>query len=58
VPPSSTTRVEFAVTVPATTPPGEFWAQPKICAYGHITYSEPVRIHILADHTRPGDRSH
>ena len=46
--PSSTTRVEFAVTVPATTPPGEFWAQPKICAYGHVTYSEPVRIHIRA----------
>jgi alpha-mannosidase len=46
VPPGSTTRVEFPVTVPATTPPGEFWAQPKICAYGHITYSEPIRIRL------------
>jgi len=46
MPPGSTTRVEFPITVPATTPPGEFWAQPKICAYGHITYSEPIRFHI------------
>jgi uncharacterized membrane protein len=46
MPPSSTTHVEFPVTVPATAPPGEFWVQPKICAYGHITYSEPIRVHI------------
>jgi alpha-mannosidase len=46
IPPSSTARVEFPITVPATIPPGEFWVQPKICAYGHITYSEPIRVHI------------
>lgn len=46
----STASVEFDVAVPAATPPGEFWAQPKICAYGHITYAEPVRIII-----RPGE---
>ncbi len=46
VAPGSTGRVDFPITVPAATPPGDFWAQPKICAYGHITYSEPISIHI------------
>ncbi|HTJ36298.1 MAG TPA: NEW3 domain-containing protein [Dactylosporangium sp.] len=48
--PGSAASVEFHVAVPAATPPGEFWAQPKICAYGHITYAEPIRIII-----RPGE---
>ncbi|GAA0727306.1 glycoside hydrolase [Dactylosporangium roseum] len=42
--PGAASSVEFPVAVPAATPPGEFWAQPKICAFGHITYAEPVRI--------------
>src|SRR5262249_21328571 len=44
--PDSTTRVEFPVTVPVTTSPGQFWAQPKVCAFGHIAYAEPIRIDI------------
>jgi uncharacterized membrane protein len=42
--PGSTQSVEFPVAVPVGTPPGEFWAQPKICAIGRIAYCEPVRI--------------
>jgi uncharacterized membrane protein len=49
IPPGACARVDFTVTVPVTTPPGEFWAQPKICAYGHIAYAEPVQIRISAD---------
>jgi alpha-mannosidase len=47
--PGTCTRIEFPVTVPAGFPPGEFWAQPKVCAYGQIAYAEPVRIRISAD---------
>jgi alpha-mannosidase len=47
--PGACARIEFPVTVPAGFPPGEFWAQPKICAYGQIAYPEPVRIRISAD---------
>jgi alpha-mannosidase len=47
--PGACARIEFPVTVPAGFPPGEFWAQPKVCAYGHIAYAEPVRIRISAD---------
>jgi alpha-mannosidase len=46
--PGTCARIEFPVTVPAGFPPGEFWAQPKVCAYGHIAYAEPVRIRISA----------
>jgi alpha-mannosidase len=49
IPPGGCARVEFPVAVPVTSPSGEFWAQPKVCAYGHIAYAEPVRIRITAD---------
>nr|BFE55545.1 NEW3 domain-containing protein [Dactylosporangium thailandense] len=42
--PGSTRSIEFPVAVPVGTPPGQFWAQPKICALGRIAYCEPVRI--------------
>ncbi|MEV4136756.1 glycoside hydrolase family 38 C-terminal domain-containing protein [Dactylosporangium sp. NPDC049742] len=48
VAPGSTLSVEFPVAVPVGTPPGEFWAQPKISAYGRIAYTEPVRIVVRA----------
>ncbi|WP_432842636.1 NEW3 domain-containing protein [Dactylosporangium sp. CA-092794] len=51
VAPGSAATVEFEVAVPAATPPGEFWAQPKVCAYGHIAYTEPVRILITQSTT-------
>ncbi len=46
--PGCCARIEFPVTVPAGFPPGEFWAKPKVCAYGQIAYAEPVRIRISA----------
>ncbi|MFG2044666.1 glycoside hydrolase family 38 C-terminal domain-containing protein [Dactylosporangium sp. NPDC048998] len=58
VAPGHTESVEFPIAVPAATPPGEFWAQPKICAYGHIAYSQPIRIVVLAEEggRRPDER--